>query len=58
MSDRTGVGSLTLPVLERNWLACIRACAARTLCKTIQGRSVLNLIIALDKRARLGIPEV
>lgn len=57
--DRTGVGSLTLPWLERNWLAYVWVCAAkRTLCKTIQGSSILNLIIVPDKRVRLGIPEV
>lgn len=39
VSDRTGVESLTLPRLERNWLACTWVCSLkRTLCKTIQDR--------------------
>lgn len=60
VSDRTGVGLLTLSGLERNFLTCVWVCAAKkgALCKTIKGRNVLHLIIALDKRVRLGIPEV
>lgn len=56
VSARTGVGSLTLPRLERNWLTRAWVWSPRrTLCKTIQGRMALDLIINLHKRVRSGI---